>query len=158
MKNFHFFLLLFSISNFAQNNNNFSVESKSLEWSYVFELNTGENISLLKDNLTLDFKNDNFGTSKDQTISCNGLSIYSRLPFNFNFKIESKDNKYRVVVSNIIFNDNLNFGNNTTTKIEIYALKNSSEIKQNTQNIKNLNCLNEYFLNIFKIKSTKSNW
>ncbi|MBF4484400.1 hypothetical protein [Flavobacterium sp. CSZ] len=158
MKKIHIFLLFISISNFAQNNNNFSLENKSIEWSYVFELKPGENISLLKDNLILDFKNDNFGISKNQTISCSGISIYSRLPFNFNFRIESKDDKYRVVVSNIIFNDNLNFGNSTTTKLEMYALKNDSEIKQNGQNNKNLNCLNEYFLNIFKIKSPKSNW
>lgn len=158
MKNIYNLIFLFSLSCFSQNTYNFSVENKSLEWSYIFELKTGENVSLLKNNLSLDFKTDSTGISKNQNVLCNGISIYTRLPFDFNFRIESKDSRYKVVISNIIFNDNLNFGNNTTTKIESYTLSNNLTIKQNNQNLKNLNCLNEYFLTNFTIQPQKSNW
>lgn len=156
-------ILLIGISGFAQEENNFTAENKYLVWSKVFELKPSEDISLIKNNLKLIFRDNNFGFSKNQKCDCKGSSIYLKFPFTYNFKIETKENKYKVSVSNIIFSDNtaINMGGiisgPTTSTLEEYILKKSDgSIKTNNQNTKNLNCLNDYFTSNFTIQ--KSDW
>lgn len=158
-------VLFIGFSGFAQNTDNFSAEDNSLIWSRIFELKEGEDISNIKNNLKLNFKDNISGTAENQHCKCKGGSTYVKSPFSYNFKIEKKENRYKVFVSNIIFKDNLsiNIGSvvngPTTHTIEEFALKNSDNtIRKNSQNSKNLNCLDAFFTSNFSIQQQKTDW
>ena len=159
------FTLLIGLSSISQNIENYYVENNAIVWSKVFELKDTENISTLKNNLRLNFTKENSGISQKQHCKCKGGSIYLQSPFDYSFIVEQKENRYKVSISNIIFHDNLsiNIGSvligPTTNTLEEYALKNSDNtIRKNKTNTTNLTCLNDFFIDNFKVKEKNNNW
>lgn len=148
-------LLLLSTVSFAQNHN-FIVADSLVIWQKVYQ--NSKNISDLKNNPRLDFRTDATGCIKKTNFSNNGLNELVG-----EFRIEFKENRYRVSVYNIRF---YKIGVNTlenakeletTTdfSIEKVALKRNGTVRDN-DTIKELN---NHFTNLFTIKEqVKSEW
>lgn len=156
-------LILISFNCYSQDAaENFTVENNQIIWIKIYNLSDTESIDNLKNNLSLKFSDPNFGTAENLELRCDDIAIYSKETFKLNFKIEKKDNRYRVIVSNIVFNNsiNLNFGTVSTDEkfntIESMELRNSDNtLRKNKQSLRNRNCLNEYLTELFKIKKSK---
>lgn len=156
MKKFYFILLFTSIC-YCQDINykRFSIENKQIVWQNIYQKDSIQNIEALKKNLNLVFTNLNSGYSKNQKLRCSGIAIYMMDIFQFNFQIEEKENKYRIRISNIAFNDNieLNLGSvQTTNKINLledFELKTKDyKFRKNSQSKKNMECLDQYLLEL----------
>ena len=82
------------------------------------------------------------------------------------FKIEKKDNKYRVSVFNIRFIDSFEItlygvtNKSEDTSIETYLIRSKDgEIRKNKKAIEMLDLLNDYLINIFDSnKEKKKDW
>lgn len=144
----------------------FSIENKTIiNWEKIYVLKENEKIEDLKNNLKLKISNDFIGSISDNQCKCPGGSIFMDWNFNFNYKIDVKDNRYRVSISNIIFKNGMQYYyyGVTTTKdistLEYFALKNNGEFKISFQNKANLECLDRYFTKLFTIQqNSKKDW
>lgn len=176
------FLLLFilnTLSSFAQKNHddgiyattkdeklseNFSVEKNVITWKKVFEFKENP-IPYLKQNSNLKFKDSIFGTADNLLLRCRNISFYCKNDFQINFKIETKENKYRVTVSNIVFKNaiNINFGG-VSTDDKLILLEEAelrfkdNTIRKNNQSVINLNCIDEFLTELFTIKIIEDKW
>lgn len=148
-------LLLLSSISFGQNNN-FIVEDSLIIWRKVYE--DVENFSELKNNPRLEFKTDSSGFIKKTNFSNDRLSELVG-----EFRIECKENRYRVSVFNIRF---YRIGSNTVENakeletttdfpIEKVALKRNGTVREYTVTEE----LNRHFINLFTIKAkVKRDW
>jgi hypothetical protein len=152
--------LLFSFCAHSQNPN-FKVEDGLINWNYVYEDSTS--VSELKNKQLLEFKTDTTGYIKKTNFNNKHLRFFVA-----EFKIESKKNKYRVSVFNIVFDsDNftmssggLSLGSNPTYTIETAFLKKDGTIKKTGSFGYNITeTLNPHFVDLFTIKKKlKSEW
>jgi hypothetical protein len=148
-------LLLLSSIAFGQNNN-FIVEDSLIIWRKVYE--NSKNFLELKNNPRLEFKTDTTGFIKKTNFSNDKL--YELVG---EFRIEFKENRYRVSIFNIRF---YKIGTNTVenakelesttdVSIEKVALKRNGNVREYTATEE----LNRHFINLFTIKAKgKSDW
>jgi len=170
------FLLLISTICFSQENTkyievfnnekeliefqNFSLDNNFIIWQKVFESNDKDVTGYFRKQLRLTFLNEDSGTSINNNLECKGIAFYASGNFNFKFLIEIKENKYRVSVSGINFENQLqyNVGNvstsNSSINLESVALRDSNNtFRKNSQIKTDLECLNQYFTNLFTIQN-----
>lgn len=145
---------------------NFTVEDKSIVWTMVFDGDSTKVINDLKGNLKLNFTNNVRGNAKDLSLLCKNISIFGKGNFNLDFKIDFKDNKYRVTASNFVFQNTMqfNFGGVSTDvkkfNLEYFFLqKKTNTINRKLQTKTDLKCMDELLTTLFKVKSenTKNN-
>jgi hypothetical protein len=162
-------LLLIAINCFSQNNEvsenqNFSVNNENLMiWTKIYEIDSVDVLSKLRQKQNLNFINENSGIAVDLKLRCKKtLSMYAEDSFKINFRIDFKENKYRIVVSNIVFNNSFQFNyagvstSKITSNIEEYELRNKdNQLRKNSQSLSNRICLDEFFDNLFSIKNIK---
>lgn len=164
-------LLLISFSGFSQVKdsipNTFFVENGVLFWEKVYTLENNQKFEDIKKNLKLKFLTESTGESKNIEINCSSCSMFIGSPLSINFQIDYKDNKYKIIASNFIIQESMqfNFGYVTTSKneatLESYILRNKDKtIRQNSTNVLNMKKYNEALSNLFKITtiSKKSEW
>jgi hypothetical protein len=166
MKFIAFFLLLSSLC-FSQENpiyERFKIENKNIIWQNIYQKDTIYNLENFKEKLKLNFTSNTTGFANNQKLKCKGLAIYMNSNFGFNFLIEEKDNKFRITVYDIYFEDNfqLNIGTVSTsqknTLLSDMELRTSDKtFRKNSQSNKNMLCLDNYLLNIFHLK-TDTSW
>ena len=134
-------LLLISFSAVAQDEvigtQNFSVnDDKIIIWTKIFEIDSINVLESFKQKLNIHFLNENSGYVDNLKLRCEKtISMYAEGNFKINFRIDFKENKYRVIASNIVFENNiqLNFGGVSTSKsytnIEDYEFSDSQFTK-----------------------------
>ena len=155
-------ILLFSNAVFSQKiqlPETFTVVNNKIIWTKIYDSNNSDIIKNLKSDLSLKIDSDSTGTANHLNLRCKGISIYCMSNFSINFKVESKGNQYRILVSDIIFEQNIQFEtlgvrtSETTSTIESFELRNKDNtLRQNSQSAKNLKCINDYLINLFTVK------
>ncbi|KDN55889.1 hypothetical protein [Flavobacterium seoulense] len=149
-------VLCLSSIGFSQNKN-FVVEDRLMVWRLVYEDPTP--ISALEKNFRLEFVTDSTGFIKRTNFENRRLN-----QFTAEFKIESKKDKYRVSVHNIIFFDDLIRTKTTFQTIPEYTIesqfmKNDGTIRKAPWGLNLTEILNTYFTELFTIKKTdNSDW
>lgn len=143
----------------------FSVENSIITWEKVYTLEENQSIDDLKNNLKLKMNSDGYGTVYDNQCKCRAASEYLGWNFNYDYRVEQKENRYKVTIANIIFIDGITmslYGVTTTqqsTPFENYILKKTGELKTGFQTKSNLECLDNYFTKQFTIlKVNKKDW
>lgn len=166
MKKLIFITLL--ISNFIQsqevNYERFKIEDNKIIWQNIYNkdsITTAENIKKIPQ---LKMFTDATGEVINQKIDCKSVAIYMISTFRFNVLIEEKDNKFRITVSQILFDSNMQFNFGLVTTDRKYISLEEAEVRtsdktfrKNNQSKTNLTCLDNFFLNFFKQKQ-KSDW
>jgi hypothetical protein len=152
--------LLTSVLVFSQNKN-FIVENELINWRYIYEDST--NISEMKNNPRLEFTTDSTGYIKKTNFNDKNLRQLVA-----EFKIESKNRKYRISVFNIVFTmeditfnmGGVSMGSPDTYTIEYTFLKKDNTIRKSLAFGYNVTeVLNPHFTKLFTIKKTiKSEW
>jgi hypothetical protein len=149
-------VLFVNAMGFSQNKN-FVVEDRLMVWKLVYEDATP--ISALKNNLRLEFITDSTGFIKRTNFENRRLN-----QFTAEFKIESKKGKYRAMVHNIIFFEDLvptkaAFQAIPEYTIESQFMKNDGTIRKSLWGLNLTEILNTYFTELFTIKKTNnSDW
>ena len=106
-------LLLISFSAVAQDEvigtQNFSVnDDKIIIWTKIFEIDSINVLESFKQKLNIHFLNENSGYVDNLKLRCEKtISMYAEGNFKINFRIDFKENKYRVIASNIVFENNI---------------------------------------------------
>lgn len=140
-------------------NKNFVIENGLVYWKNIYE--TPIKLETIKTNPRLDFTTDSTGVLKK------GLPHKKyKEEIKAEFKIEKKDNKYRVSVFNIRFIDSFEItlygvtNKSEDTSIETYLIRSKDgEIRKNKKAIEMLDLLNDYLINIFDSnKEKKKDW
>lgn len=150
-------LLFISSSVFAQNNN-FSIENGLIYWRYIYQDSTS--ISELKNNPKLEFKTDSTGTIKRTNFNDKKLKELIA-----EFKIESKQDKYRVSIYNIrfyvepisLYSGGLSMQSVSEYSIEQSLIKKNGTIRESYLGYNLTETLNPHLEILFTIKKTKKN-
>ncbi|UAM97771.1 hypothetical protein K8354_15970 [Polaribacter litorisediminis] len=172
-------LLIFAVylNSFSQNSKteykNFKLqENKTLIWQKVFEFDASKDsiVKLLKAFKSsnsfinkLDYNNYSFsGTSNYSKISdMNGMPLGVQTEFNCFIKIDVKEQKHRITISDLKFKPiTIDFGGietNNSFSIEDIAVRNNyHEIRKNNTARKVLTNLNNDLLNLLTLKENKN--
>jgi len=139
------FLFIGSLA-FSQDHS-FKLQNRSVFWQKVFEGSPDKiNHPKLKDGA---------GT-KINIKPCPGTSAFMIGDVSFEYQIESKENRYRITIKNIVFENSfqLNFGaaftSSESTNFETYAVRHKkNELRDGFTHRKNYKCLEELFTRIF---------
>lgn len=152
MRKFTFFIFLFliSISGFSQATG-FAVANNQLVWENVFVSNEMNVPSLIGRHSKMKIVSSDGtiykGVAKDILISsCTDASKIFKYGVNFSFEIELSDGKYRVTVSDIIFN-NQKKGKTKTPAEKSFVV--SGKTKSTVEAVNDLTCLETYFNKVF---------
>lgn len=158
--------IFFPIAVFSQETLN--IEDGEITWKKVYETNLseGEIKTSLRANSTLNPISDNFsGTSNLVSLKCEEtIPIYLEGKIQFFVLIEFKENRYRVSVSdiNVIPDETTEvFGVRSTEDgkaLEDYQIRNNGEFRKNNMASNTRNCIENYFLDLFKFTEVSSNW
>jgi len=139
---------------------NFSIQDKKIIWQKIYPKDSITDLSKIT---ALKFNSNTTASCYNQKLSCKGLAIYTESTFQFDILTEEKENKVRITVSNIVFDSNfqVTVGYITTSKkyvtLEEAELRTSDlKFRKNSQSQKNMNCLDNYFIDLFKPKPTNS--
>jgi hypothetical protein len=159
MKKLFFGFLLISFTTLAQNKN-FTIEENLIVWKHVYEDST--DISKLKDNPRLEFKNDSTGYIKKTNFENKKLNQLTG-----EFKIESKKGKYRVSVFNIkffvtpvgMYSGGISMQTISEFTIETSLIKKDGTIREKYFGYNLTETLNPHLEELFLIKKKdKSDW
>ena len=139
------FLLIGSFT-FSQEHS-FKLQDRSVIWQKVFDGSADQILHpKLKDG----------HVSKLTFQHCPGTSIFMREDIHFDYKIESKDNRFRVTINNIFFENSvqINLGSVSTdiksTNFEDYVVRHKkNELRDGFTHRKNYTCLEDLFTKIF---------
>ena len=151
-------LLLANIS--VAQNKNFVIENGMVIWKCIYEDSTS--VSKLRNNLLLEFKTDSTGIIKKTNFNDKNLKKLIA-----EFKIESKENKYRVSVFNVRFfvePINLYGGSMSMQTISEYTIeesliKKNGSIRKSSLGYNLTETLNPHFVKLFTMrKNKKSDW
>lgn len=139
------FLLMGSLA-FSQEHS-FQLHDRSVIWQKVFDGSADQiHHPKLKDGhvTKLSFRH------------CPGTSIFMRDDIHFDYKIESKENRFRVTISNISFENSFQFSSGyittdaKSTNFEEFAVRHKkNELRDGFTHRKNYKCLEELFTRIF---------
>lgn len=139
---------------------NFSVQDKKIIWQKIYPKDSITDLSKIT---ALKFNSNTTASCYNQKLSCKGLAIYTESTFQFDLLVEEKENKVRITISNIFFDSNLQVtvGYITTSKkyvtLEEAELRTSDfKFRKNTQSQKNMNCLDNYLIDLFKPKQSNA--
>lgn len=158
LKTILFILFITNIS-IAQNKN-FNLEDGLILWKLVY--NDSTDVSQLKNNLLLEFETDSTGLIKRTNFNDKKVKDLEG-----EFKIESKENKYRVSVYNVRFfvePMNLYGGGMSMQTISEYTIEESlikkdGSIRKSSLGYNLTETLNPHFVDLFTIKERKtSDW
>jgi hypothetical protein len=158
MKNLLFILFSLFFCNLSHSQNeNFIVNNKIINWNFVYQ--DSNNIKLLRNEQLLDFVTDSTGYIKKTNFSDKKLQTISA-----EFKIQTKENRYKVTVFNIrvhydpVMVKSLNVPE--TAPLEETFLKSDGTIrKQLVFGYNFTELFNPYFTNLFTIKKKEDdNW
>jgi hypothetical protein len=163
MKLFFYFFLISSITYCQEiNYERFTIVDKKIIWQNVYQKDSVYNLFNLKKKSALNFNSDYIANVFNQKLNCKGLAIYADSSFGFNVLIEEKEDKYRITISSIYFDSNLQatVGYITAYKkivtIEEAELRTSDfKFRKNNQSQTNLKCLDQFLLDFFKIENSK---
>jgi len=158
--------LLFSFNAFSQSETityeRFLIENNKIIWQKTYQKDSIYIAEKYKKIPKLNFTKENSGFVKDEKLNCKGLAIYMNSAFGFYFTIEEKETKFRITVSEINFEDNIqiDFGGVTNTNkvntLSEFELRTSDNtFRKNTQSKKNLECLDKFLLDFFELKPEK---
>src|SRR5690606_16076724 len=99
---------------------------------------------------------------------CPGTSMFLRSDIDFDYKIESKEDRLRVTVTNISFENTIQISygaistDSKSTNFEEFAIRHkNNELRDGNTHEKNYQCLEELFTNIFTPKesiNTDDDW
>lgn len=177
MKHFIIFLLLLPCLYLAQKEN-FTSVNRQIQWQKVYETSFSQNeiLSIIKnsgkftniftdnDSLTGSFS-DLMADYKGAGSTTMGTTIYvQNSSINANFKIDFKEGKYRVTITNILLNELMDLGlgiSNTKSPIENYTLKNGKDEFRKTFEQRDARIYNYTFTNFFdfsKYRKSEDNW
>lgn len=146
-------VLFINAIGFSQDNN-FVVEDNLIVWRKVYE--DAHHFSALKNNLRLHFVTDSTGT-----ISKTNFAEKNMEELTANFRIESKEGKYRVSVFNIRFFKQIISREDPIQdySMESEFLKKNEEIKKSIWGYNETELLNLHFEKLFTIKKeVNANW
>jgi hypothetical protein len=167
MKKLAFLALIISIKCFAQEvtYERFLIVDKKIIWQNVYQKDSINNIPALKKIASLIFNSETTAEVRNQKLNCQNLATYMISTFQFNVLIEEKDNKYRITVSNIVFDSNMQVTIGYVTAAQRFVTLEDAEVRtsdfkfrKNNQSKTNMACLDSYLQNYFKIKPTNNNW
>lgn len=140
-------LFLFIGSLVFSQEHSFSIENGFVVWQKVFQGSSDQIWNpKLKDGHASQFKIDR----------CSRTSSYMYFEMNFDYKIESKEDRYRITITNIEFIDVLQHAlakesaNPFTTHFEELIIRNKDgKFREGGIHQRNLKCLDDYFTKIF---------
>lgn len=150
--NYLIFLLLFTFSVSAQNKN-FEIVNDLIYWRYVYEDNS--KLEKLKSNPKLEFITDSTGYIKKTNFNDKNLKELTG-----EFKIQSKDNRYRVSVYNVMFyvepttigGGSVRMQTISEHTIEKSLIKNNGKIRKSYFGYNLTETLNPHLVELFTIK------
>jgi hypothetical protein len=132
---------------------NFTLEDGVIFWQKVFKGNS-DNVQHPK---LINNKAENCNTGK-----CKSASMFLFEDFSFNYKIENKENRFRVTIQNIRFNNSVQLDlGGVVTDVKSNSLgdfvirSKDGKLRKNKAVQKALECLNNYFIEIFTPKPPK---
>jgi len=162
MKNISLLFILLSNHLYSQDikYENFIVQDKKIIWQKIYQKDSIADLSKIP---ALKFNSNSTASCYNQKLSCKGLAIYAQSTFQFDLLIEEKENKVRITVNNIVFDSNFQVSVGYITTSEKYVTLEEAELRtsdfkfrKNSQSQKNVNCLDNYFIDLFKPKSINS--
>jgi hypothetical protein len=151
--------LLFTLTGFAQNKN-FTIEDNLIVWKKIYD--DSSNILDLKNNPRLEFKTDSTGYIKKTNFEDKKLNQLTG-----EFKIESKNGKYRVSVFNIkfyvtpvgMYSGGISMQTISEYTIETSLIKKDGTIREKYFGYNLTETLNPHLEELFIIKKKmKSDW
>jgi hypothetical protein len=151
-------ILIFITSNVFSQNKNFSIENGLIYWKYIYEDSTS--ISELKNNPKLEFKTDSTGTIKRTNFNDTKLKELTA-----EFKIESKQDKYRVSIYNIrfyvepisLYSGGVSMQSISEYSIEQSLIKKNRTIRESYLGYNLTETLNPHLKILFTIQKAKNN-
>jgi hypothetical protein len=146
-------ILFVTTLSFAQDHH-FKAERKEVTWVAEFVTNETNILELIDKNHTkvVVNKEDNTGKGVNLNCDCKDGGWYFEQSFDLNFTVEIASDKYIITVSDIVFDGEGE--NNTNNRLENYVLKlGQSNFHTTKKNLINLNCLENYFIKLFKIQN-----
>jgi hypothetical protein len=155
-KTYTVIILLIANISFAQNKN-FIIENGLINWKYIYEDTT--NVSELKLNPRLEFKTDSTGVIKRTNFNDKKLKELIG-----EFKIESKENKYRVSVFNVrffvepigIYGGGISMQTISEYTIEQSLIKKNGTIRESSFGYNLTETLNPHLVDLFTIKKKEN--
>lgn len=154
-------LTLICLNSFSQNKN-FTIENDLLTWKYVFSETYDS--SLLKNKPRLEFITDSTGTIKKGLASDRNVKD----EYTANFRIETRENRYRVIVNN------LRFYNTTQIEFDMFSssvhdypmekfwIRNNGAIRAKYWGVSLTDILNNDFIKLFtlqtKVEKEQDDW
>lgn len=172
-------IILFLFTSFlSSQNSNFIVESDgNIVLKKVLTLSNNNKISLVKylktlSNIKLKESNDEI-TGQIENLRINfkkygekgGYPIFLRYSFSSDFRIQLKENRYRLIISNIGFLDDVSLYSSTTYKesenftyLTQYYVKNDGSIRNNKMSKRTLNTIENHLTTLFTIKKIDDDW
>tara|TARA_B110000259_G_C13913497_1_gene361853 strand:+ start:327 stop:860 length:534 start_codon:yes stop_codon:yes gene_type:complete len=177
MKKLTIVFLLFT-SYLISQNSNFIVESDgNIVFKKVYVLEDNNKINLVNYLKTLsniqitESDNEITGTIEDLRINFKkfgkkgGYPIFLRYSLSSNFRIQLKENKYRLIISNIGFLDDVSLYSSITYKesdnftyLTEYYVKNDGSIRNNKMTIRTLDAIDKHLTTLFTIKQIDDDW
>jgi len=178
MKKILYILLLITTPLFSQSKSNFEVElDGNIVYKNIFEIGNSKKEDVLKylktlSNFTiLDSENDIIGEIKDLRINfkkygnSSGYPIFLRFSLSSDVLIQFKDNRYRVILKNIGFLDDVSLYSSKTFKesdnftyLSEFYIKNDGTMRTNTMVDKTLDVMNKHFTDLFTYKVVENDW
>lgn len=172
MKKIIYILLIITTPLFSQTQNNFEVETDgNIIYKNIFELGDSNKENLLNylktlSNITIsESENDIVGEIKDLRINTkkygngSGFPIFLRESLSSDFLIQFKDNRYRVILKNIGFLDDVSLYSQTTFKdsdnftyLTEFYVKNDGTLRSGKMVEKTLDVMNNHFTDLFTYK------
>lgn len=140
----------------------FSIENNKIIWQNVYQKDSINNIENIKSIPSLKFSSEKIASAAKQSCKCKGISAYMYSVFGFNVLVEEKQDKYRITVTDIAFETNLQYtigsittSNETTTLNEMELRTSDYKFRKNATSQQNMNCLDNFLIDFFKPKAKK---
>lgn len=161
MKPITIIVLLLSASLFSQKDphniySRITVKNRIIFWSNTYQCDSIKAVEYFKSSLRI--PNENKGVVANQKTHCPGLSMYMYGMFKYNYLIKYSKNQYTITVSEIVFDNDIqyNFGTVSTsrsgTRIEDFEIKNKDgQLRNNVQSYRNQSCLDDFFIKEFTV-------
>lgn len=158
MKQILVLLLLTGFIGFGQTpgSENFSIKNGAIFWERTFDSDSLQAVNYFKSNLKI--SNPDKGIVVNQKTRCRGVAIYAMANFQYSYKIKYSAKSYTVTISEIIYDEEIQIrlggvsSSKSKNRIEEFEIRSKDgTLRKNQQSIKNLNCLDEYFIKTFSI-------
>lgn len=169
MRNFIYILFVVGFSLKAQDRGNFKVENGQIVWQKIYHTSLSEDQikkAIQADPILNPMAADLSGTSNPVKVDCNkSLPIYMDGQVQYFGRIEVKEGRYRITVSNINIIPSMTISfmgarsGENPTPLETYQIRTrDQQLKNNSLATNTIGCLDAYFWKTFAFRLPEDDW